>query len=89
MHGKTPVEKLIDSGIYNAQKFLSFPTMILENHIDQIRKTTEIIRIVAFIKNQKRPTAELANDARFCANINTIFKNLGENAQNVLTQYHM
>ena len=89
MNGKTPVEKLAVSGIYNAQKFLTFPTMILENHINDIKKATEIIRIIAFINNQNRTPQDLANDQRFCANLNANFKNLEKIAPNLLTQYQM
>ena len=87
MNDKTPIEKLSASGIYNAYKFLNFPTMILENHINHIRSSTEVLRIAAFIQSQERSPGELHKDHKFCANINANFKNFPENAQNVLTYY--
>jgi len=89
MQGKTPMEKLLSSGIYNARIFLSFPTMILEDHIAHIRQATEVIRIAAFVGQQKRQPSELISDTRFCSDLNTHFKNLGISAQNVLTYYLM
>jgi hypothetical protein len=87
MDNKTPLEKLMNSGIYNAKKFISFPTMILEDRMSEIKKSTEIIRLVSFLKNQKRSFSELFSDQNFMANLRANFKYISKSAQNVLRQY--
>lgn len=87
MHGLTPIEKLESCGIYNAKRFLEFPTMILEDHIGNIQNTTEIIRLAAYLNDYKQKYKSLHFDQKFICNLKANFKNFDQYAQNVLTYY--
>lgn len=87
MHDMTPVEKLASCGIYNAKRFLEFPTMILEDHIGAIKKTTEIIRLSSYLNEYKQKHKSLVFDQKFICNLKANFKNFEQNAQKVLTYY--
>lgn len=90
MNDMTPVEKLESCGIYNARRFLEFPTMILEDHISEIKKATEIIRVASYLNDykQKYNSINFMNQ-KFICDLKAKFKNFNEIAQNVLTYYHV
>ena len=54
MNNMTPIEKLKSCWVYNADKLLNFPLMILEDTIWEILKTTAVIRLLWFIINDKK-----------------------------------
>lgn len=92
MDGSTPREKLESCGIHTAEKFLRFPVVILEDVIGKMKEATEIIRILAFLKNQTRERSALLSDQRFLVDLQVRFPRFFSrdyflNAQNVLTEY--
>jgi hypothetical protein len=94
MDGSTPMEKLESSGIYTAEKFLRFPVMILEDVMGKIKEATEVVRVLSFLRNQKRERSALFSDQRFLANLRIKFPRFFSNdfclnAQNVLTEYRI
>ena len=89
MHGMTPIEKLESCGIYNAKEVLKFPTMILEDHIKDIKKANEIIRLNAVLEEYKLKYKTINFDQKTIAKIKNQFMHFSETAQNVLTQYQV
>ncbi len=89
MNNKTPIEKLESCGIYNAKKFLDFPTMILEDHFDKIMQSTEIIRIASYLDEHKHKYKSCNFDQKFLCNLKAKFNFFEQSAQNVLTYYHL
>jgi hypothetical protein len=87
MNEMTPLEKLETCGIYNAKKFLEFPTMILEDHISQIKKSTEIIRLNIYLNNYKQKHLNITLNPKFLCDLKAVFKNFDEFAQKVLYSY--
>ena len=87
MKGMTPLEKLKACGIYNANVVLEFPTMILEKHIKDIKKTNEIIRLNAILEEYKIKYKTIHFDQKTITKIKNQFVHLSESAHNVLTQY--
>ncbi len=87
MNGLTPLEKLKESGLYKADNFLNFPTMILEESINIIRKSTAIIQFASEIKKQNNTSTPILANQKLCANLNDRFKKYSLGVQNVLTQY--
>jgi hypothetical protein len=87
MNGKTPIEKLESRGLKNAEKLLTFPTMILEDTIATIRKNTEIVQMAAEIDRQMEQKKYL--DQKTIAKIRTNYGDFFSQgyAQNVLTYY--
>jgi len=88
MNNMTPVEKLASCGIYNAKRFLEFPTMILEDHMGAIKKSTEIIRMSSYLNEYKQKYKSLIFDQKFLCNLKANFNFFDLNAQKVLTYYH-
>jgi len=87
MNSMTPIEKMKKCGIYNAEKYLEFPTMILEKWIDEIKKSTEIIRVLSHLNDHKERYKTCNFDQKFLANLRANFNNFFKSAQNVLTYY--
>jgi hypothetical protein len=92
MNDRTPWEKLKSCGIHTADNFLRFPVVILEDVIGKMKEATEIIRLLSFLKNQKRKRKTLLSDQRFLADLRVRFPRFFSqdfflNAQNVLTEY--
>ena len=87
MNGLTPIEKLESRGLKNAQKLLTFPTMILENSISTIRKNTEIIMMAMEVDRHVAKGNNLTQ--KTLANISTNFRDFFSqpHAQNFLTYY--
>jgi len=87
MNNMTPVEKLESCGIYNSKRFLEFPTIILEDHIGNIKQCTEIIRIASYLNDYKQKYNITKLDQKFLCNLKAQFKFFEQNAQKVLTYY--
>ena len=84
MHGMTPLEKLRHSGVTSSAKILEFPTMILEDCIDDLKASTNIIRLASELTENHHQL----HDQKFLANLKASFQlPWNENAQNVLTHY--
>ncbi len=87
MHNMTPFEKAQNSDVPFSTKLALFPTMILEDVINDLRIASEPIRASAFLLHQSSPFSQ-----KFIADFKDIFKNsfslfFQESAQKVLTQY--
>ncbi len=89
MHGMTPIEKLKSCGVYNANEVLKFPTIIMEDHIKDIKKANEIIRLNAVLEEYKLKYKTINFDQKTTSKIKNQFMHFSENAQKVLTQYHV
>ena len=89
MHGMTPIEKLKSCGIYNANEVLKFPTIIMEDHIKDIKKTNEIIRLNATLDEYILKYKTINFDQKTISKIKNQFMHFSETAQNVLTQYRI
>jgi len=84
MNDMTPLEKLQSSGLTTPEKILEFPTMILEDHINEIREATNMIRLFAELIE----CDEKNSNPKFFADIKAGFdKKFIESAHNVLTYY--
>ena len=84
MDGLTPLEKLKASGVTAPEKILEFPTMIIEDHIEDIKSATNIIRFIADLIEQPN----CFSDHKTLADIYAQFdQNFIQNAHYVLTHY--
>ena len=85
MNGKTPLEVLIDSGLTNAYKLLNFPTMILEDSINDLSNITSVVEFKSYLQRYYKSDDKL--DPKKIQNLKFKFPFLSESAQNVLTPY--
>lgn len=84
MNDLTPLEKIKKSGITNPNKLLDFPTMILEDYIDDLRHATEILFLADILSQNKYRL----DNQKFIADAFSSFPfSFFKNAQNVLTYY--
>ena len=101
MSNMTPIEKIKSCWIYNADKLLNFPTMILEDNICEIMKCTDIIRLVSQVNSDRKSSKrwmwkydeELYKfdfDQKYIMNMRANYLSVDflKNAQNVFEQYH-
>lgn len=97
MNDKTPIEKLKSCWIYNADRLLEFPTMILEDNAEELLKATEIVRIIWKVNNDRNKLNKLTTESRrfnfdqkYEADLKANFKNYNFiSAHYVLTYYHI
>ena len=100
MNNMTPIEKLKSCWIYNADRLLEFPTMILEDCIYEIMKCSDIIRLVWCVNQDRldnkrwmwKYDEELGRfdfDKKYIMNMRANYLSVDflENAQNVFEQY--
>lgn len=82
MHERTPLEVLENSGVSGAKRLLTFPTMILEDNIEAIRKHTDYLLLNAELHEHENPNQFTLDDikGKYAFFNNSI-------AQNVLTYY--
>ncbi len=54
MDSKTPFEIIKESGLLKPERLMNFPTMILENQIHILRKTTDFLLFNSELKQLKK-----------------------------------
>ena len=84
MADRTPLEVLQDSGVQGAKRLLTFPTMILEDNIETIRKHTDYLLLDAEIDQLSTPSQFYLDE------IKGKYEFFNDKiAQNVLTYYQI
>lgn len=58
MFNRTPYEALRDTKLPNPEKLINFPVMILEDHIETLRKTTEFLLFKSELKQAQQKSNE-------------------------------
>jgi len=87
MNNMTPLEKLKSLGVYQADKFAAFPTMILEETIGAVKSATNVIRLTADLTDWAVAHPSQKPDQGWVANWKAGIQNFSKSAQNVLTYY--
>lgn len=86
MFNRTPYEALKDTGLPNPERLLTFPVMILEDHIETIRKTTEFLMFQTEVfRAQQKKNRELSQ--KQLIDISLKYSFFDSSAQKVLTKY--
>ncbi|MEA3340070.1 MAG: hypothetical protein U9R15_08905 [Chloroflexota bacterium] len=86
MFNRTPYEALKDTGLPNPEKLVGFPVMILEDNIETLRKTTDLLLFKSELKQaQQKTNNELSLKQVLDASIKYSF--FDNSAQKVLTKY--
>lgn len=86
MDDRTPWEMLKKSGLLGTEKLMQFPTLILEDIIDQLRRCTSPLEFESFVREHPA----VIKKALTCQKIQRDLENrffLPTDAQNVLTYY--
>ena len=97
MNDMTPIEKLKSCWLYNTGRLVEFPTMILEDHVEDLLKVTEIVRIIWRVNSDRErlnkltvPWKRFKFDQKYEADLKANFKNYDFiSAHYVLTYYHL
>jgi hypothetical protein len=84
MEGQTPFEVIKQSGLISPERLMGFPTMILENHIRTLRKTTDFLLFNGELKELKTKKSNIKKIVDISQKYEFFEAN---NAQNVLTYY--
>jgi len=86
MHDKTPYEMIKQSGLIGAEKFMSFPTFILDDVINQLKACTASVLVDAFATKHPEVMKKVSSCPKTKRDLELKFF-LPTNAQNVLTYY--
>lgn len=85
MNGHTPFEILQKSGITTPEKILEFPTLLLEDSIEDLKKANALFLARPFLDQN----IHRFHDPKFFPDLFALFPSLQKNAQNVLTYYRL
>jgi len=86
MLNRTPYEVVKDAGLLNPERLLTFPIMILEDHIQVIRKTTELFLFQSeLLRAQKKTNRKISQ--KLFIDISQKYSFHEAFAQKVLTYY--
>lgn len=87
MYDKTPFEVLIQSGFLGAAQFMKFPILILDHHIDVVRRCTEPLLFEHDVKLAETKRQGVLLDPKTLLDISSKYDFFIPNAQKVLTYY--
>jgi len=87
MNGRTPYEALKDSSLSNLKQLLAFPTLILEDNIKLLRKTTDMLLFIGEVEKYKKEKNIKNLDQKTFIDLKTKYEFFNKIAQNVLTYY--
>jgi hypothetical protein len=86
MHDRTPFEVVKQSGLLGTEKLMSFPTLILDNVINQMKACTKSIVVDSYAKKHPEQFSKAVIDPKGRRDLELKFF-LPTDAQNVLTYY--
>jgi len=86
MDDRTPYEVVKQSGLLGAEKLLAFPTLILDDVINQLKICTKSILVDAYARQHPGKMKKMVSDPNIRRDLELKFF-LPTNAQNVLTYY--
>jgi len=86
MFNRTPYEALKDTGLPNPERLITFPIMILEQHINTIRKTVDFLLFKDELSKTQQKSEKLLSPKQFI-DISLKYSFFDIFAQKVLTNY--
>ncbi len=88
MDDLSPIEKMKQYSIYNADKLLKFPVMILEDCFEDMQKAINLIKVQAWLNDMAKKEKQIAEtNFNILAYLKKRLVHIDEYAQNVLTHY--
>ncbi|MCX6706206.1 MAG: hypothetical protein NTV24_03850 [Candidatus Woesebacteria bacterium] len=87
MNDRTPFEVLENSGLLGVNQFMKFPILILDHHIDSLRKCTEPLLFEYDVKLAEEKRQGVLLDPKTLLDISSKYDFFIPNAQKVLTYY--
>jgi len=88
MNDRTPFEVLETSNLLGVNQLLKFPILILDHHVDALRKCTEPLLFEHEVKLAEEKREGVLLDPKTLLDISSKYDFFVPNAQKVLTYYH-